>query len=198
MYTRKHRKIKVRSRKYLKKPSKAKRRKLKKQKTKKMKRYMGGAPEKAPATGQPGFDPLAQLTGAVKENEGLSDELDRVTRLGKITQSALGVIVKAAQPNKRAKLKDLKSNIKEENKTLQEMTTRENERSAKEKEKIQKQQKKVDEIQDKIDELEGTSSTGKPSTSTSPGSTGMKVPPPSSAPMTAKGPMPPRALMGAM
>ncbi len=53
MYTRKHRKIKVRSRKYLRKPSKAKRRNVKKQKTRKMKRYMGGDLEKAPGYQSP-------------------------------------------------------------------------------------------------------------------------------------------------
>ena len=157
------------------------------------------APEKRPAPEKTeGFNPLAQLTRAVKKNEELLDELERVARLGKVTQSAFGVIAKAAEPNKRAKLKELKNNIKEEKKRLQEMTTRENERSTKEKEKIQKQQKKVDEIQAKIDELEppqGTSSTGKASTGTSPGSTGMKLPSASSAPMPAKAPMAPMARM---
>ena len=43
------------------------------------------------------------------------------------------LLQKAAEPNKRAKLKELKNNIKEEKKKLQEMTTRENERSTKEK-----------------------------------------------------------------
>ena len=145
MYTRKHRKIKVRSRKYLRKPSKAKRRKLKKQRTRKMKRYMGGAPapEKAPVTGQ---------APAPEKTEGFTNPLDkmlkgnklfaRAARVGKVSQSALGIIAKAAEPDKEDKLKELESNIKEEKKKLQEMTTRENKRSAKEKEKIQNNKKK--------------------------------------------------------
>jgi len=182
MYTRKHRKIKVRSRKYLRKPSKAKRRNVKKQKTRKMKRYMGGAPatEKAPVTGQ---------APAPEKTEGFTNPLDkmlkgnkllaRAARVSKVSKSALGIIAKAAEPNTRAKLKELKSNIEQEQNKLQEMTTRENERSAKEKEKIVKQQNKVDAIQAKIDELEppqGTSGKGKLSTGTSSVSTGMKAP----------------------
>jgi len=59
----------------------------------------------------------------------------------------------------------------------------------------------VDEIQAKIDELEppqGTSSTGKASTGTSPGSTGMKQPSASSAPVPAKPTMPAKAPMARM
>ena len=134
-----------------------------------MKRYIGGdqsenppAPEKTE-----GFtNPLYKM---LKGNKLLA----RAARVSKVSQSALGIIAKAAEPDKEDKLKELESNIKEEKKTLQKMTTRENQRSANEKEKIQKQQKKVDEIQAKIDELEGTSRTGKPSTGTTSGSTGM-------------------------
>ena len=155
MSSKKIRKVKVRSKKYLKKHSKKMMKKHRKHKvkTRKLKHYRGGAdkPEKKEEKKEEKKNPLENFTDGITNNK----DIKKLQKAASITQQAAALVGEHLGPDKEEKVELLNKEIKEKTKKLDEMNKKEKERSEKEQEKIKKLSDEIDKLKMELQTLTG-------------------------------------------